>query len=344
MSEAALPRIGIRLSSGLGPQRCVELAQAAEANGFASTWFAENPFESGVFVAAGACAAMTKRISLGIGVINPYTRHPVQIAMEFAALDQLSGGRSILGVGSGITGPIKRMGITNDRPVTAVREAIAIIRGLMTGNGTTFHGTVFNVDNARILRPPFPNPTRPGPAIYMAAAGERALSACGEIADGLIISNLTPPRTTERIVTIVAEAAAKADRPTPAVVQYVPCVARANGDAARQEVKSTIGEMLTSFWPVGDDWPPAREAIVAESGIPKRDFTAALERLRRGENAAPALDDRFAEAFAIAGTARECLTQAASYRAAGVDELALTIAGSRPLVDISYLSNILPAT
>ena len=88
----------------------------------------------------------------------------------------------------------------------------------------------------------------------------------------------------------------------------------------------------------------AREAIVAESGIPKRDFTAALERLRRGENAAPALDDRFAEAFAIAGTARECLTQAASYRAAGVDELALTIAGSRPLVDISYLSNILPAT
>jgi alkanesulfonate monooxygenase SsuD/methylene tetrahydromethanopterin reductase-like flavin-dependent oxidoreductase (luciferase family) len=98
---------------------------------------------------------------------------------------------------------------------------------------------------------------------------------------------------------------------------------------------------LTSFWPIGDRWPPAREAIVTESGIPRREFVAALDRLRRGEDVVSALDDRFVEAFAIAGTAEECLAQAARYRVAGVDELALTIAGPQPLMDISYLGRAL---
>ena len=74
-----------------------------------------------------------------------------------------------------------------------------------------------------------------------------------------------------------------------------------------------LGDMLMSFWPVGDDWPPAKEMIVAESGIPRADFAAALGRLRRGEDCARALDDRYTAAFAIAGTAEECREQAARF-------------------------------
>jgi len=225
MNEIALPRIGIRLSSGLGPRYCIDLAQAAEANGFASIWFAENPFESGVFVAAGACAAMTGRMRLGIGVVNPYTRHPVQIAMEFAALDELSGGRAILGIGSGIAAPIKCMGLDNSRPVTAVREAITIVCGLMMGDGVTFDGTVFNVRSVNTLRRIFPHLPHPGPQIYLAAAGQPMLRACGELADGLVISNLTPLCSAKRMAEMVVERAAKLGRPKPTIVQYVPCVA-----------------------------------------------------------------------------------------------------------------------
>jgi 5,10-methylenetetrahydromethanopterin reductase len=95
--------------------------------------------------------------------------------------------------------------------------------------------------------------------------------------------------------------------------------------------------MLARFWPVGDDWPPLRETIVRHSGIAKAEVVAALDRLRRGEPAAALLDDRFVDAFAIAGTAADCLAAAGRYRRAGVNELVLTFAGGRPEADMAYL-------
>jgi 5,10-methylenetetrahydromethanopterin reductase len=337
MTSAVLPEIGIRLSGALDPRGCVELAQAAEKAGFASVWFAENPFQRAVLSTMGACTVATRRVRIGAGVVNPYGRHPTLIAMEFAALDDLSEGRVVLGIGSGIRAAVERMGFTGNQPVSAVREAIAIIRAMLAGDSVTYGGRVFSVDRARLGF----RARRPDVPIYMAAAGERGLKICGEIADGLIISNLTPPRTTERVVRIVAEAAKRADRPMPRIVQYVPCVTRPDRDAARAAVKKVIGEMLASFWPVDNDWPPAKEAIVAESSIARRDFVAALDQLRQGEDAAVVLDERFLAAFAIAGTAEECLQQAARYHAVGVDELALTFAGGQPTEDIAHLGSAL---
>src|SRR5512135_3327492 len=100
------PRLAMRLHGGLAPARCVELAKAAEANGLSSVWFAENPLERGTLPALAACAAATSRIELGVGVWNPYLRHPAQIAMDISALDELSVGRVALGIGSGLAAPI----------------------------------------------------------------------------------------------------------------------------------------------------------------------------------------------------------------------------------------------
>jgi 5,10-methylenetetrahydromethanopterin reductase len=143
---------------------------------------------------------------------------------------------------------------------------------------------------------------------------------------------------TQRMATIVADAAAGAGRPRPRVVQYVPCAIADDGEAARVAVKTAIGEALTLLWPAGDSWPQRREAAVAESGIPRDDFVAALELLRRGDNPVDVLDERFVAAFTIAGTAQECLRQAARYREAGVDELALTFAGRQPTDAIAQLA------
>ena len=158
-----------------------------------------------------------------------------------------------------------------------------------------------------------------------------------------MISNLTPVGMTEGLVAAVSEAAAKAERPSPAVVQYAPCAARDKGDEARRLVRPAIAEALTLMWPNGDAWPRRRETAVAESGIPRAEFAAALDRLRRGDAADAVLDDRFVAAFAIAGTPAECLAQAARYGAAGVDELALTFAGEQPEDDIASLGRALAA-
>jgi len=334
MSE--LPAISIRVSGAVEPRRCVELAKAADEAGMAAVWFAENPFQRGILATAGACAAATSRLRIGVGVVNPSMRHPVQIAMDFAALDELSGGRAILGIGSGIAGALRRMGFDSSRPVTAVREAVEITRALLAVESVTLRGRVFKVDAARL---DFPARQLP---IYMAAGSERALEVCGMIADGLIISNMTPPGLARWMAATVSGAATEAGRAKPWVVHYVPCAIAGDGETARRAVKATIGDALTLLWPTGDAWPRRREAAVAESGIPRGDFIAALDRLRRGETAADVLDERFVAAFAIAGTTQECLRQAARYREAGVDELALTFAGLQPIDDIAQLASGLP--
>jgi 5,10-methylenetetrahydromethanopterin reductase len=327
-----LPELGVRAHGDLDSRSCIAIAEAAEAHGFASLWFAENPFQRGLMPAASACAVTTRNLRIGLGIVNPYTRHPSLIAMEFAALDELAAGRARLGIGSGIGAQIARLGFAW-QPLAAMRDAIHIVRALLTGEETSYRGRVFSVDRARLRF----RPASPQTPIYMAAMGDRSLALCGEVADGLIVSNLCPPGYTARAVGIVERAAAKAGRPSPRVVQYVPCVARSDRDAARGAATIAIGETLAALWPAGSEWPALRETIVAESGIPKAEFVAALDRLRRGDPPQQVLDDRFIDAFAIAGTAEECLAGAALYRRAGVTELVLTFAGSQPARDIAYL-------
>jgi 5,10-methylenetetrahydromethanopterin reductase len=330
-NKTPLPRLSVRLH-GLDPKSCVSLARTAEAHGYAAVWFAENPSDRGLFPAASACAVATSRIRIGIGIINPYTRHPALIAMEFGALDELAEGRATLGIGSGIGAQIERLGYRY-RPLAAMQDAIHIVRALLAGDTVRYHGSAFSADNAALrYRPP-----RPDTPIYMAAMGDRSLALCGRIADGLIVSNMCPPAYTQHAVGIAAAAAERAGRPRPEIVQYVPCVIRPDRDTARRTAKAAIGTMLTTFWPAGDDWPPLRDTVVRHSGIARPEVIDALSRLRRGDPAADVLDDRYIDAFAIAGTPGDCLAAAARYRRAGVDELALTFAGSQPAIDMACL-------
>ena len=326
-----LPRLSVRLH-GLDPKSCVALARVAEAHGYRSVWFAENPCDRGVFPVASACVAATSRIRIGVGIVNPYTRHPTVIAMEFGALDELAEGRALLGIGSGIGAQIERLGFRY-RPLAAMEDAIHIVRALLRGEQVRYRGPVFSADSVALRFKP-PRPLMP---IYMAAMGERSLALCGRIADGLMVSNMCPPAYTEYAVGIVAASAEQSGRPRPEVVQYVPCVVRPDRAEARRSAKAAIGAMLTTFWPIGDDWPPLRDTIVRHSGLAKPEVIAALDRLRKGEPATAVLDDRFIDAFAIAGTAEDCLGTAARYRRAGVDELVLTFAGSQPATDMAYL-------
>ena len=330
--QPGLPGIGVRLDQELDPHRCIELAVAVEAGGYSSLWFAENPLHRAILPALSACALHTERISLGIGIVNVYQHHPSLIAMEAGALDELAGGRVVLGIGSGVGARIARLGF-DYRPIAALRDAIQIIRPLLRGEEANHRGRVFSADRVRLGF----RPTRPDMPIYFASMGDRSLALCGALADGLIISNMCPPGYSERAVAIVKDAAAAAARPLPSVVQYVPCAVRSGRDEARHLAKAAIGEMLATFWPVGSDWPALRETIVQHSGVTKVEMTAAVERLRRGEPAIRVLDDRFVAAFAIAGTAEECLRTATRYRRAGVNELVLTFSGTQPAEDIAYL-------
>src|SRR5215471_7592034 len=163
-----LPQVGVRLHGGMAPARCIELARAADAAGFASVWFAENPFHRGVLPAVSACVVSTERVRIGVGVVNPYNRHPTLIAMEFAALDELAAGRALLGIGSGTGAQIERMGFPY-RPLAAMTDTVHIVRGMLRGETVTYRGRVFSADQVALG---FAAP-RPNMPIYMAAMGDR---------------------------------------------------------------------------------------------------------------------------------------------------------------------------
>lgn len=335
MTVTELPKLSVRLHGGIDPRRSIDLAVRADANGFDSVWFAENPFNRGVLPAASACASATRRVRIGIGVFNPYNRHPTLIAMEIGALDELARGRARLGLGSGIASATERMGLSADRPLAAARDAITIVRAMLGGGEVSYSGRVFSAHKARLeyraLRPNMP--------LLMAARGEQALALCGKIADGLMISNLCPPEFTRVAVAAVCKSARAAQRPAPAeVVQYVPCAARPDRAEAQQLAKATIGEMLPSFWSLAQRVPAAKSALLRAADLSESDFAAAVERLHAGAPPMDALDDRFIAAFALAGSAEDCLAQARRYRAAGASELALTFVGSQPDADMEYLA------
>jgi 5,10-methylenetetrahydromethanopterin reductase len=313
------PRLGIRLHGGLSPQHCAELAMAAEAKGFASVWFAENPLERGALPALAACAAATRRIELGIGVWNPFLRHPAQIAMDASALDELAQGRITLGIGSGLAGPIRRLGIDNAKPLAALKDTFTIVRGLLAGETVTYKGKVFAVDGAKLSY----QPSRLGLPILMAARGPKALKLCGSLADGLMISNMCPPG--------FATWAASIARPA-RLVQYAPCVVAADRTTAMATIKPVLLGMLKTFWTLAQTVPAAKVSLVEHSGIAEADFAAAVA------SPATALDERFVEAFAVAGTAGECQKRIAAYRTAGVSDLVLTFVGPDPVADMARFS------
>jgi 5,10-methylenetetrahydromethanopterin reductase len=327
-----LPRLSVRLHGGIDPRRSLELAACAEASGFASLWFAENPFGRGALPAAAACAMATQRIGIGIGVFNPYNRHPTLMAMEIGALDQLAQGRARLGIGSGIASATQRMGLRGDLPLAAVRDAIAIVRAMLAGENVNYAGKVFSAINAKLEY----EVLRPGLPLLMAARGEQALALCGRIADGLMISNMCPLDFTRHAVDLVHASARRAGRPAPAeAVQYIPCVVRQDRGQALRLAKEAIGEILPGFWSLAQRVPAAKAALLRAEGLSEEDFSRAIERAQSGNT--DAFDDRFVAAFAIAGTAQDCLAQARRYGQAGATELALSFAGDRPEDDMRYL-------
>lgn len=321
-----MPRLGLRLHGGLDPRRCVELAAAAEAHGYASVWFAENPFERGVMPAAAACAAATRRLEIGIGVWNPYLRHPAQIAMEIGALDELAQGRAALGIGSGIAAPIKRLGIDNSRPLGALADTFHIVRGLLRGESVTYRGSVFAVEDAKLSH----RPSRPDLPLLMAARGPRALALCGRIADGLMVSNMCPPG--------FATHASTSLRAGTRIVQYAPCIAMADRNQAFAAIKPVLAGMLRTFWTLGQKVPAAKASLIDRSGIPEAGFAAAIEQLQAGVPPEAAIDQRLVEAFSVAGSGEDCLRRIAAYDAAGVTDLVLTFAGPDPMADMAYLA------
>ena len=332
-----LPRIGLRLHGELTARQCVELAVAADRSGFSTAWFAENAFARGSLPAAAACAVATTRLRIGAGVFNPFSRHPSMMAMEIGALDELSDGRAMLGIGAGIGSSVQKIGASSDKPLVAVRDTLAILQPLLRGEAVTYAGKSFSATEVRLNFKP-----RADIPIYVAGRGDLTLKLTGEAADGLLISNMCSLEYARHSADRVMESRIAAGRSgAPGIVQYMPCAVHNDRAEAQRIGKRAVGEMIPNYWNLSRKVASAKEALFTGTGISEAEFENAALRIKAGEDAAKFLDEKFTFAFSLTGTPDECLARAADYAAAGVTELALTFDGAAAPDDIALLGDAL---
>jgi 5,10-methylenetetrahydromethanopterin reductase len=162
--------------------RLIERAKLAEAYGYSAVWLADERFYREVYTCLGQFAAQTSRVLLGPCVTGPYSRHPALTAMAIATLDEISGGRAILGIGAGISG-FAELGIERRKPARAIREAIELIRTLLGGKTVDFEGEVITCNRGRLNF----SESRPALPIYVASNGPIGQRAAAELADGVIM-------------------------------------------------------------------------------------------------------------------------------------------------------------
>lgn len=155
-------------------------ARSLEAHGFYRVWVPDtvvSPWEA--WLAASVIMQTTSRLQLGLGVTNPYTRHPVVVAQMAATLQQLSGGRLTLSLGKGNSRFLEKAGIRQHE--TAVEECVMALRQLMAGQRTTIQGESLRID-AMLLRTRPPDTTVP---IFLAAIGPSGWATAVQVADGI---------------------------------------------------------------------------------------------------------------------------------------------------------------
>jgi 5,10-methylenetetrahydromethanopterin reductase len=294
-------------------------AQAAERLGFGSFWVPEDYAFPGAFTCCAAIAAATRRIKIGTGVVNPFTRHPVLIAMELAALDQLSGGRAILGLGASLKLWVEeQMGIPYDRPLSALRDAVAIIRGLFAGERLEYRGRVFSAASG--IRFDL-NPLRADVPIHFGAIAPKALQLAGEIADGCLPFGLAP----EAVGDAMEQIRIGADRAGRSLsdfgVSALILTAVADDDrAAREGIKPALATFLG--WCASQ--PELR--IFTQFGLTPEDVGIIRQSYARGELRTDLVSEAMVDGLAMAGSPERCREKLARLVEAGITRAVFFVA------------------
>lgn len=266
----------------------IRQVQLAESIGFDSIWVIDSQLLCrDVFVTLTALAMNTTTIRLATGVTQPATRHPAVTASALAALDELSGGRIMSGMGTGFSS-LRTLGMPAAK-MAEYRDFVSAVRNLLAGGSARFA----NDFEAQMTWLPKPAHV----PIFGAASGPKMTKLVGEIADGAILLQGIADELLERGLAWLNEGAAQAGRPSGDVdvACWVSFGMDEDAEKARDQVRVRVAGAIMNTkaeWFKGEE----REAVERVQSSYK-DFQHA------GANAdhARILPDRIIDRYAIAG-------------------------------------------
>ncbi|AKB24215.1 5,10-methylenetetrahydromethanopterin reductase [Methanosarcina sp. MTP4] len=288
-------------------------AKLAEEQGFDNVWITDHYNNRDVYTTLAVLALNTNSIKIGSGVTNSYTRNPAITASSIGAVNEISGGRAILGLGPGDKATFDAMGVEWVKPLATTREAIQALRGFFAGEKVSMDGDVVKFGGAKLA---FKTGNIP---IYMGAQGPKMLELAGEVADGVLI-NASHPKDFEVAVEQIKKGAAKTGRdPAEVDVTAYACFSIDKDPAKAVSAAKVVVAFIVAGSP---DLVLERHGIPVEAkgqigeAIAKGDFGALMGGL---------VTDQMVEAFAICGTPEDCMQRIRDLEAIGVTQV---VAGS----------------
>jgi 5,10-methylenetetrahydromethanopterin reductase len=185
-------RVALYLQDAHPLRDAIEYVQYAEDRGFEAVWQAESRLVRDAIVPMAAFAATTKRIKVGSGVINNWTRNAALTAATFLTLDDLAPDRIICGIGAWWDPLAANVGIERKKPLLAMREHVTVVRDLLAMKNVTFHGEFVHVTGIELDIVHGRREPRRVP-IYIGATGPQMMALTGEIGDGALLNYLVSP-------------------------------------------------------------------------------------------------------------------------------------------------------
>jgi 5,10-methylenetetrahydromethanopterin reductase len=310
---------GIGFLGDQSSARIVELSRRVEgAAGLDHIWVADERFYRDAFVTLTLVASHTQRVRFGVLVTDPYIRHPALTAVAAASVDEVSGGRMILGLGAGLSG-FKQLGIERVRPARAIKEAITLIDRLTRGErDVTFEGDLIRFHGGHLNFAP----VRRTP-IYVAGRGPRVLEVAGEVADGVVIGSFASERGIRRALGHVERGAQRAGRPLSdlAIVSWLYTAISADREEARRRVRKGVAVAMWGSRDIlpelGVTLPSTLTRYMAEHAYSAADEDEVISEVARQ------LPDDLLDDLSVAGTVDEVAGRLVRIARLGIGQAAL---------------------
>jgi alkanesulfonate monooxygenase SsuD/methylene tetrahydromethanopterin reductase-like flavin-dependent oxidoreductase (luciferase family) len=236
----------------------VELSPLIEQAGFGAFWKGESNSTDPLILLSGI-AARTKKLKLGTAIYHIYGRSPVTLGVQSATLQDLSGGRLLLGLGVANKTIAAWHGGTFDRPLRRAREYIDIVRQTAAGERVEYQGEIYSTGQRFQLSW---KPSHPSFPIYLAGLGPQMTNLVGKISDGVFI-NMAIPATIREIANRVRAGAVEAGR-DPNKVEIISKV-RVSLHPDRAIARSKLRQVLT-FYNIADHY---RDMLIASGFEPE---------------------------------------------------------------------------
>ncbi|MDH4145900.1 MAG: LLM class flavin-dependent oxidoreductase [Acidimicrobiia bacterium] len=299
----------------------VALAREGEAAGFASMYTVEAGRSA--LVPAAAVAQATERVRVGTYVVNAYARDPWLTGIAARDLDELSGGRVALGVGTGNRHFNEwYMGLDSSRPWAKMRDYLSIVRAVVAaeaGQAVRYDGEVHRIRWRASYAP-----ARPSIPVYLSASGPKMIRLAGEVADGVGVGIMTSTSFLADVVRPVARAGAEAAGRDPDQLAFpIGAQVSVNDDeeAAREATRLAICGL---YHPVPH---PYYDSQLRQAGFDRfADRAAELMPAGKVREAMAEVPDEVIDTMTITGTPQRCAARLREYEGLADEVVAFRIA------------------